>query len=494
MIELKNVSFRYKDSEQDNSLTNVNLSIHDGEVVLICGGSGCGKTTITRLLNGLIPSFYEGQLTGEVLLNGENISKQPIHKVARKVGSVFQNPRTQFFNIDSTSELIFRCENLAVPVEQISQYLENAINEFGIGELVGRNLFHLSGGEKQKIACASVSIPMPDIFVLDEPTSNLDWRSIWMLKDIIMRWKAQGKTVIVAEHRLSYLKGVADRVVYMNDGEIKEDMPADTFWSLSADEIKRCGLRSISPVSFGSNARTPHSSDCYSVKDLSFHYKDGVGIEIPALSIPKGAIVGIIGENGAGKTTFARCLCGLEKRARGLFSFGSRTYSNRQRLKICYLVMQDVNHQLFTESVEDEISISVEHTDDAQREEIVDEILHDMDLTALKSIHPLSLSGGQKQRVAIGSAIASKKEIMVFDEPTSGLDYRHMLEVSNCLKKLSAIGKTSLIITHDPELIAECCDYFIFIEDGTVKWYGPFDTQNGQHVQQFFGSEEGGAL
>lgn len=139
-------------------------------------------------------------------------------------------------------------------------------------------------------------------------------------------------------------------------------------------------------------------------------------------------------------------------------------------------------------------TLSVEHTDDAQREEIVDEILHDMDLTALKSIHPLSLSGGQKQRVAIGSAIASKKEIMVFDEPTSGLDYRHMLEVSNCLKKLSAIGKTSLIITHDPELIAECCDYFIFIEDGTVKWYGPFDTQNGQHVQQFFGSEEGGAL
>lgn len=494
MIELKKVSFRYKDSEQDNSLTDVNLSIQDGEVVLICGGSGCGKTTITRLLNGLIPSYYEGQLTGEVLLDGENISKQPIHKVARKVGSVFQNPRTQFFNIDSTSELIFRCENLAVPVQEIGQYLDTAAKEFGIEELMGRNLFHLSGGEKQKIACASVSIPMPDIFVLDEPTSNLDWHSIWMLKDIILRWKAQGKTVIVAEHRLSYLKGVADRVIYMDSGEIKEDMPADTFWSLSADEIKRRGLRSTLPVSFCSNVRTPHSSDCYSVKDFSFHYKDGIGIEIPSLSIPKGAIVGIIGENGAGKTTFARCLCGLEKRARGLFSFGTKTYSNRQRLKICYLVMQDVNHQLFTESVEDEIAISVEHTDDAHREKMVDEILHDMDLTELKSIHPLSLSGGQKQRVAIGSAIASKKEIMIFDEPTSGLDYRHMLEVSNCLKKLSDIGKTSLIITHDPELIAECCDYFVFIENGTVKWYGPFDVQNGQRVQKFFGSAEGGAL
>ena len=124
MIELKNVSFRYKDSEQDNSLTNVNLSIHDGEVVLICGGSGCGKTTITRLLNGLIPSFYEGQLTGEVLLNGENISKQPIHKVARKVGSVFQNPRTQFFNTDSDSEIAFGLENQGMPTEELRQRVE----------------------------------------------------------------------------------------------------------------------------------------------------------------------------------------------------------------------------------------------------------------------------------------------------------------------------------------------------------------------------------
>ena len=143
------------------------------------------------------------------------------------------------------------------------------------------------------------------------------------------------------------------------------------------------------------------------IKNLNKSYKDTKILENLNLEIKSGSIFGLLGPNGAGKTTFARCLCGLEKRARGLFSFGSKTYSNRQRLKICYLVMQDVNHQLFTESVEDEISISVEHTDDAQREEIVDEILHDMDLTALKSIHPLSLSGGQKQRVAIGSAIAS---------------------------------------------------------------------------------------
>ena len=478
MIELKNVSFRYKDSEQDNSLTNVNLSIHDGEVVLICGGSGCGKTTITRLLNGLIPSFYEGQLTGEVLLNGENISKQPIHKVARKVGSVVQNPRTQFFNIDSTSELIFRCENLAVPVEQISQYLENAINEFGIGELVGRNLFHLSGGEKQKIACASVSIPMPDIFVLDEPTSNLDWRSIWMLKDIIMRWKAQGKTVIVAEHRLSYLKGVADRVVYMNDGEIKEDMPADTFWGLSADEIKRRGLRSISPVSFDSNARTPYSSDCYSVKDLSFHYKDGVGIEIPTLSIPKGAIVGIIGENGAGKTTFARCLCGLEKRARGLFSFGSKTYSNRQRLKICYLVMQDVNHQLFTESVSDEIFLSMNKKDYKKAEALLEE----MDLLPYKDCHPMGLSGGQKQRGATARALITNPEIIFADEPTGALDSKSSHDLLECLKMVNDNGRaTILMVTHDAFSASYAKDVYI-LNDGNIKC----KLTRGQDRKQFY--------
>ena len=259
----------------------------------------------------------------------------------------------------------------------------------------------------------------------------------------------------------------------MNDGEIKEDMPADTFWSLSADEIKRRGLRSISPVSFGSNARTPHNSDCYSVKDLSFHYKDGVGIEIPTLSIPKGAIGGIIGENGAGKTTFARCLCGLEKRARGLFSFGSKTYSNRQRLKICYLVMQDVNHQLFTESVEDEISISVEHTDDAQREKMVDEILHDMDLIALKSIHPLSLSGGQKQRVAIGSAIASKKEI-ILDEATSSVDPENEHELLAAIEQLTK-GKTLISIAHRLSTVKNA-DQIVVISDGKVA-------QKGTHAE-----------
>ena len=220
MIELKNVSFRYKDSEQDNSLTNVNLSIHDGEVVLICGGSGCGKTTITRLLNGLIPSFYEGQLTGEVLLNGENISKQPIHKVARKVGSVFQNPRTQFFNTDSDSEIAFGLENQGMPTEELRQRVETTAADLEIQSLRNRSLHALSGGEKQKVAFASVYAMNPDIYLLDEPSSNLDMDAIQDLRKHLKLVKQQGKTILIAEHRLYYLMDVADRIVYMEQGQI----------------------------------------------------------------------------------------------------------------------------------------------------------------------------------------------------------------------------------------------------------------------------------
>ena len=150
MIELQDITFRYKDSEQENSLQNINLSIPTGEAVLLCGKSGCGKTTITRLLNGLVPHFYEGNLSGKVLINGRNIAEQPIHETARMVGSVFQNPRSQFFNIDSTSEVVFGCENMGVAVPKIEELLSQTAHTFHIENLLGRNLFQLSGGEKQK--------------------------------------------------------------------------------------------------------------------------------------------------------------------------------------------------------------------------------------------------------------------------------------------------------------------------------------------------------
>ena len=350
--------------------------------------------------------------------------------------------------MDSTSEIVFGCENMGWPVPDIKKRLEQISHDFALDNLLERNLFHLSGGEKQKIACASVTMPDPDVMVLDEPTSNLDCCSIQILADIIAVWKNNGKTVIIAEHRLNYLKAVADRVIYMEDGQIVEDVPAKQFWNLPVEVIKQRGLRSIVPVTFERMPPMYQGNGILEMKNFHFSYNGVLDLDIPSLSIPTGAVVGIIGNNGSGKTTFARCLCGLERKAAGEISIEGKVINCKKRLKNSYLVMQDVNHQLFTESVEEEVLIGMPGSEEKNRPE-ADNILKSMDLLPLKELHPLSLSGGQKQRVAVASALSSRKKILVFDEPTSGLDYHHMIEVAENIRQLSAMGKTLFIITHD---------------------------------------------
>ena len=285
---------------------------------------------------------------------------------------------------------------------------------------------------------------------------------------------------------MSYLKEIVDRVIYLENGRIVEDTSAKKFWMTDPKDLKQRGLRSLEPVIFTQDSRLYTGVNNLQFCDFLFHYSNGIGIDISDLSVPQGAIIGVIGNNGAGKTTFARILCGLEKKAKGQLIYAGKTLKAKQRMKLCFLVMQDVNHQLFTESVEEEIVLGMSKASGDENKQKADAIMKSMDLEGLAEIHPLSLSGGQKQRVAIGSAISSDKEILVFDEPTSGLDYHHMIEVSENLKNLSRMGKTLFIITHDPELIAECCNYFIFIEKGSVAWSSPYNGESGERLQQFF--------
>ena len=215
MIKLNNVTFTYR-SETGGGIREIDLSIPDGQVVVLCGESGCGKTTLTRLINGLIPHYFEGELSGSVEIDGKNVSVQPLWDTARQAGSVFQNPRSQFFNVDTTSEITFGCENLGMPRADILARLERTVPALKLEKLLDRSIFELSGGEKQKIACASAFMMEPQVFVLDEPSANLDADAILDLREVIAYLKSLGKTIVLSEHRLYYLRGIADRYLYMS--------------------------------------------------------------------------------------------------------------------------------------------------------------------------------------------------------------------------------------------------------------------------------------
>ena len=459
-ITLKNVSFSYTDSIDDAALKDINLQIASGECVVLAGESGSGKTTISKLINGLIPLYQLGTMEGDVFLDDKNTADMTLAEISRYVGSVFQNPRSQFFNIDTDSEIAFGCENLGMDPAEILHRIEKTVKDFHLEHLLGRNIFHLSGGEKQKIACASVNATEPDVFVLDEPSANLDLKTVADLAEIIKLWKSRGKTVVVVEHRLHYLRDIADRIVYVKDGRIECEWTPAELEAKGPEYAASLGLRCLNLNSLEEiggvwlDRESPFESLVFT--DLHFAYnKKFPIIDIPELLLPKGCITALVGHNGAGKSTLAQLLCGLQ---------GSWRQKRAARKLGTYLIMQDVNHQLFTESVLDEVLFGMEPAD----ENAAHEILANLNLDKYADKHPLSLSGGQKQRVAIASGVSSNRNLIVFDEPTSGLDYRQMLAVSATLKKLADGGKTVFVITHDPELVLNCCENVVQMEHGRI--------------------------
>lgn len=469
MIEIKNVTYSYRVTDTVGTpmlkvgVLGLNLTIKDGEFIVLTGSSGCGKTTVCRLINGLIPHYFDGEKSGEVLLNGKDVSAQPIYETAQTVGSVFQNPRSQFFNVDTTSELAFFAENQGRNVQCIKDSMEEMSDKMNMSKLLGRSMFKLSGGEKQKIACGTIAVADSSVVVLDEPSSNLDKDAIEDLRKTLEMWKMQGKTVIIAEHRLYFLRELADRVIVFENGAIKNEIVGEEFRKLSEEDTKKLGLRSVINVSEYPKVKEEDTENTIQLKEFKFTYPDKIhGIAIKSLTLPRNKIIAIVGHNGAGKSTFARTFCGLNKKAKGTVCFDGKSVPTSKMLDYCYMIMQDVNHQLFTESVEEEVILSVpENLPDEERERIALDALEMLDIDQYAQMHPMALSGGQKQRVAIASGIATDKEFILMDEPTSGLDYVHMKQVAEVMKKLKEKGKTLLVITHDNELISCCADYVL---------------------------------
>lgn len=463
MIDLKELTFAYED--QEKIIDAVSLDVKAGDFVVICGKSGCGKSTLLRILNGLIPELYQGELTGEGTVLGHDFITKNFNDYVREIGVVFQNPKTQFFTSDVYSELAFAMENYGMPRKDMLERIDKMTKLFSLETFLERSMFHLSGGQKQLIAFASASMLNHQLFILDEPSSNLDGETIEQLKRYLKVLKEQGMTIIISEHRLHYLTELADRYILVDQGKIIQSCARKEMLANSPAEIKKMGLRSLEQTELQVTNTEPNdlSELIVTFEDVSFHYrKQPSVIEIPQLSLNSNCIIGIIGHNGAGKSTFSKLLSGLVKPKNGTIKLNQKLMTPKKLIKESFVVMQDVNLQLFFETVEKEITLNAKNTESF--ESIVD-ILH---LGPLLYRHPQTLSGGEKQRVAIASALLSGKKVIIFDEPTSGLDLMHMEEVSKTIRRLHREGILVLVITHDKEFLSQTCQRVLHFDQGKI--------------------------
>lgn len=451
MVEVKSVSLTYQEKEE--VLQNLSLSVNEGECILLTGRSGSGKSSVINSINGLAARYDGATIEGEVVVSGRDVRALELYEISMLVSSVFQNPKTHFFNVNTTMELLFYLENIGLSREKMEERLRDTLAVFPIAHLLGRDIFQLSGGEKQILCIAASYIAGTGVIVLDEPSSNLDEENIAVLSEMLQRLKSKGITLIICEHRLYYLMDVADRVFLLQDGVIKGEYAVEDFKRLGQKELNGLGLRDtkrtkldVPPVGGEGNLN---------IKKMVFAFPGaGSRLQIKDVRFSTGTIVGIVGANGFGKSTFVRCLIGVEKKSDDEIYLDGKKLSKKERLKMSSLVMQDVNHQLFTDSVTDEIGLGIKNAEKSK----VEDVLKSLDLFDMKDRHPMSLSGGQKQRVAVASVVYKNSKLVFFDEPTSGMDYANMMKISNLIKSCKRPDNIIFIISHDMEFLNETAD------------------------------------
>ncbi|UTC66825.1 MULTISPECIES: ABC transporter ATP-binding protein [unclassified Treponema] len=466
MILLKNIS--YKTASGILILDNINLEIKRGEFVVITGKSGSGKSTLGSVINGLIAHYYDGTLTGEAYLNGKDINSLELPQIGRMAGSVFQDPRSQFFMTDPFSEAAFGCSNMFLSREEILKRVDKTLELFGISHLKERNIFKLSSGEKQKLAIASCYAMSPEIYLFDEPTANLDIHSIFDLEKILRSLKEEGKTIIILEHRLFYLSSLCERMLVMDKGKITGEYSKAEFFQLQKNKnIRNIYLENIEPANCKNLIKK--NSPLFEIKNISYsHSKQEKFDVLKDINIKayKKEIIGIIGENGAGKTSLAKLCTGLLKEKDGSILIEEKKQSYKKRLGSIYFVMQDSDFQLFGNTVKDELDIGKkEGLSDAKKESV----LSDFEILDLKERHPLALSRGQKQRLTIAAAFCTDCKIIFLDEPTSGLDKHSMDLVSKTVLTAAKSGKLIFVISHDYEFLMSVCSRIIYLKSGRLQ-------------------------
>ena len=456
-------------------LDDVSLTVEAGECVLLCGRSGAGKTTLTKCLNGVIPHFEPTVArTGSVSVCGKDPALCEAYELALEVGNVFQNPKSQFFNLTSDDELAFGLEVAGTATDAIDKRVAQVVSALSIDGLRGRNVNHMSGGEKQSLVFASVEVADPALYILDEPTANLDEGATSKIREQIEVALGEGKTVIVAEHRLGFIADLVTRAVLVEGGRIARIMTAAELLALPSEELEELGLRDPNHRSNAVVAAKPQAdaagripAGTLRVRKLSVARR-GSGVFRPvSFDAPPGTVLGIVGANGSGKTTMLRALAGLERHARGIVELDGSPLDRKERRRRFAYVMQDVNHQLFADSVYAECEMSMPKDvpkEDASRR--IADVLGRLDLLDKENVHPMALSGGQKQRLAIASCLLARREVLLMDEPTSGLDFSHMMEVTALLRGLADDGLVVCVVTHDGEFLERACDCVVEIDGG----------------------------
>jgi len=457
MLTLENLSLFY---EQDKKvLDDINLIVADGECVLLTGESGSGKSSIINSINGLAFEYENAKFNGSIKVDNKDLKGMELYEISLMISSVFQNPKTHFFNVDTTLELLFYLENIGLDRKEMESRMEDMLKIFPIKHLLGRSIFNLSGGEKQILCVAACYISGCKIIVLDEPSSNLDDTYIDILKEMLQILKNKGITLIIAEHRIYYLTDLADRIILVRKGELFKELTKDEL----LNSEKQLGLRSA--IKTNLKVQSKSVGNDLNIKKLEYNFKDGSGLKIEDISFGLGNIYGITGKNGCGKSTFIRVMTGLDDKGKSEIIFNGKTLNKKDRLKNSSLVMQDVNHQLFTDSVEEEIKLGVKDLS----QDRLDRVLYGLELTELKDRHPMSLSGGQKQRVAIASVLCKNSRFIFFDEPTSGMDYKNMIRISKLIKEMSTKDNIIFIVSHDNEFLNETADSILCLEEFKIS-------------------------
>ena len=483
---VENISFRYRD-RQGAAIHNISFSAEKGELVLLAGASGCGKTTLIRAINGLIPRSYKGELTGKIRVMGQETAGMPLSRISQMVGTVLQDPERQILGTKVINEVAFGLENMGLPRPEILQRAEQALAYLKIPHLRDRETFNLSGGEKQKVALAGVLAMKPSVLLLDEPLASLDPASALEALEMVRRLADEGLTILMVEHRVEdVLKIGPSRVMYMSEGEIRYLGDAEGLAEavdvrevkLPARQIARRAERgrASEKLTFlpGAQAEAGSESPLVRFENVTFGYESGREVlHGISLDIKKGDIIAVLGPNGAGKTTFVKHAIGLLKPKAGQVLVNGKDTHHASVAEIASTlgyVFQSPSHMLFAPTVREELAFgpkNLKHAP-AQIEQDVKHALEIVNLADKGDDPPLSLSFGQQKRVSIAAILAMRSKILVMDEPTAGQDYKNYINFMDAILQLPGF-EAILFITHDVDLAVIYANRVLLVADGAVR-------------------------